>query len=94
MSRIENASDQVLGYAQEAYDAIHQLMKQHSCSFEEAAKATEIGVTAMQADAIHHLADDRVLEALAGIDITSELSDVVSAINDAEAVLMRIANNG
>ena len=51
---IENISNQLHGYAQEAVDVIKRISKEYGLDFNEAAKAVEIAAREQLADVFHH----------------------------------------
>lgn len=61
MARIENISDQLEGYAQEAASTINAIARQYDMTINQAAAAVQIAALAMQADALHHV-DEAIRE--------------------------------
>lgn len=57
MSRIENLSDQLEGYAQEVVNTVISIEKQYKLSRKEAIKCVEIATRAMIVDVEHHKED-------------------------------------
>lgn len=81
MARIENISDQLEGYAQEAASTIKAIARQYDMTINQAAAAVQITAMAMQADALHHVDD-----------VIREHSNQTGCINDAVNALADVVN--
>ena len=83
MARIENISDQLKQYAQEAAEAALDIAEQYDFDAPEAVEIVKIAAMAMQADTLHHM-EDAIRE---HSDQTGYISDAINAIGDAISLL-------
>lgn len=84
MARIENISDQLKQYAQEAAEAALDIAEQYDFDAPEAVEIVKIAAMAMQADTLHHM-EDAIRE---NSDQTDYISDDRIAIGDDEIILL------
>ena len=83
MDRIENISDQLEGYAQEAASAIRAIAGQFDLTIDQAAVAVQIAAFAMHADTLHHV-DGAIRE---HSDQTGCIADAINALADQVSLL-------